>query len=145
MKFVKFNSASRAGFVFAAAALAASATFAGGTHGGGHDESPIGEAGVAALLLTTAVLRVAVARRWTIWTLSIAHVTSATAFATLTAAVLLGGFADGFLAGGEIGQVAAPVVVLVLNVTRAVTAMTDLARKDIADQVTHVREAVRDG
>ena len=65
MKFVKFNSASRAGFVFAAAALAASATFAGGTHGGGHDESPIGEAGVAANVTRTIEVDAADSMRFT--------------------------------------------------------------------------------
>ncbi len=54
MKSLKFNFASRSGFVFAAAALAASAVFAGGTHGGGHhEESPIGKPGVAAKVTRT--------------------------------------------------------------------------------------------
>ena len=54
MKSLKFNVASRSGFVFAAAALAASAVFAGGTHGGGHhEESPIGKPGVAAKVTRT--------------------------------------------------------------------------------------------
>ena len=54
MKSVKFNFASRAGFVFAAAALAASAALAGGNHGGGHhEESPIGKPGVAAKVTRT--------------------------------------------------------------------------------------------
>ena len=65
MKSVKFNFASRAGFVFAAAALAASAAFAGGTHGGGHDESPIGEPGVAANVTRTIEVDAADSMRFT--------------------------------------------------------------------------------
>lgn len=53
MKSLKFNISSRAGFVFAVAALSASVVFAGGIHGGGHDESPIGEPGVAAKVSRT--------------------------------------------------------------------------------------------
>jgi len=65
MKSLKFNFASRAGSVFAVAALAASAAFAGGTHGGGHDESPIGEPGVAANVTRTIEVDAADSMRFT--------------------------------------------------------------------------------
>lgn len=54
MKSLKFNFASRAGFVCAAAILVTSAAFAGGTHSGAHhEESPIGKPGVAAKVTRT--------------------------------------------------------------------------------------------
>lgn len=54
MKSFQSHFISRAGFVFAAATLAASAVFAGGTHSGGHhEESPIGKPGVAAKVTRT--------------------------------------------------------------------------------------------
>ena len=65
MKIHMFNIVSRAGFAFAATALAASAAFAGGTHGGGHDESPIGEAGVAANVTRTIEVDAADSMRFT--------------------------------------------------------------------------------
>lgn len=66
MKSLKFNFAFRSGFVFAAAALAASAAFAGGTHGGGHhEESPIGEPGVAAKVTRTIEVDAADSMRFT--------------------------------------------------------------------------------
>jgi uncharacterized cupredoxin-like copper-binding protein len=45
--------------------LAASAAFAGGTHGGGHDESPIGEPGVAANVTRTIEVDAADSMRFT--------------------------------------------------------------------------------
>jgi uncharacterized cupredoxin-like copper-binding protein len=66
MKIRKFNIVSRAGFVFAAAALAASAALAGGTHGGGHhDESPIGQPGVAKNVTRTIEVDAADSMRFT--------------------------------------------------------------------------------
>lgn len=54
MKPLKFNFVSRTGLAFAAATLASSAAFAGGTHSGGHhEESPIGKPGVAAKVTRT--------------------------------------------------------------------------------------------
>lgn len=65
MKSLKFNIASRAGFVFATAALSASVVFAGGTHGSGHEESPIGEPGVAAKVSRTIEVDAADSMRFT--------------------------------------------------------------------------------
>lgn len=54
MKPLKFNFVSRTGLAFAAATLASSTAFAGGTHSGGHhEESPIGKPGVAAKVTRT--------------------------------------------------------------------------------------------
>ena len=54
MKSLKFNFVSRTGLAFAAATLASSTAFAGGTHSGGHhEESPIGKPGVAAKVTRT--------------------------------------------------------------------------------------------
>jgi uncharacterized cupredoxin-like copper-binding protein len=61
----KFGTVSRAGFVFAATDLAASAALAGGTHGGEHDESPIGEPGVAAKVTRTIQVDAADSMRFT--------------------------------------------------------------------------------
>ena len=47
MTFTQAPLSKRSSLFFIAAALAASAATAAGAHGGGHDESPIGEAGVA--------------------------------------------------------------------------------------------------
>ena len=72
MKFNKFNIVSRASCVFAAAALAASAALAGGTHGGGHhDESPIGQPGVAANVSRTIEVDAADSMRFTPSNLSV--------------------------------------------------------------------------
>jgi uncharacterized cupredoxin-like copper-binding protein len=65
MNSFKLNTVSRAGFVFAAAALAASVALAGGTHGGGHDDSPIGEPGVAAKVTRTIQMDAADSMRFT--------------------------------------------------------------------------------
>ena len=65
MKSLKFNIFSRAGFVASAAALSASVVFAGGTHGGGHDDSPIGEPGVAAKVSRTIEVDAADSMRFT--------------------------------------------------------------------------------
>ena len=54
MKSFQSHFISRAGLAFAAATLASSAAFAGGTHSGGHhEESPIGKPGVAAKVTRT--------------------------------------------------------------------------------------------
>lgn len=65
MNFDKFNIASRSSFVFAAAALAASAALAAGTHGGGHDEPSIGEPGVVANVSRTIEVDAADSMRFT--------------------------------------------------------------------------------
>ncbi len=66
MKSVKFNFVSRAGFVFASMVLATSAAVAGGNHSGGHhDESPIGEPGVAAKVSRTIEVDAADSMRFT--------------------------------------------------------------------------------
>ncbi|UCU93440.1 plastocyanin/azurin family copper-binding protein [Hydrogenophaga taeniospiralis] len=72
MKIHKFNIVSRAGFVFAAAALAASVALAGGNHGSGHhDESPIGQPGVAKNVTRTIEVDAADSMRFTPSTLSV--------------------------------------------------------------------------
>lgn len=65
MNFDKFNIVLRSSFVFAAAALVASAALAAGTHGGGHDESSIGEPGVAANVSRTIEVDAADSMRFT--------------------------------------------------------------------------------
>ena len=65
MKSVKSNIASRAGFVFAAVALATSVAVAGGNHAGGHGESPIGQPGVAANVTRTIEVDAADSMRFT--------------------------------------------------------------------------------
>ena len=66
MKSVKFNFVSRAGFVFASMVLATSAAVAGGNHSGEHhDESPIGEPGVAAKVSRTIEVDAADSMRFT--------------------------------------------------------------------------------
>lgn len=65
MNFTKFNNVPRSSLVFAAAALAASATLAGGTHSGGHNESPIGEPGVAVNVSRTIEVDAADSMRFT--------------------------------------------------------------------------------
>ena len=65
MKSVKSNIASRAGFVFAAVALATSVAVAGGNHAGGHGGSPIGQPGVAATVTHTMEVDAADSMRFT--------------------------------------------------------------------------------
>ncbi len=55
----------RNGLLFAAAVITASAATAGGTHGGGHDESPIGEPGVAGKVSRTIQVDAADSMRFT--------------------------------------------------------------------------------
>lgn len=72
MKFNNFGTVSRAGFVFAAAALVASVALAAGNHGGGHhDESPIGQPGVMKNVTRTIEVDAADSMRFTPSNLSV--------------------------------------------------------------------------
>ncbi|MGC4366753.1 cupredoxin domain-containing protein [Hydrogenophaga sp. R2] len=65
MKFSSLHISKRASFFVAAASLAASAATAAGKHSGGHDESPIGEPGVAAKVSRTIQVDAADSMRFT--------------------------------------------------------------------------------
>ncbi len=65
MTFAQASFTKRSGLLFAATLLAASAATAAGIHGGGHDESPIGEAGVAGKVSRTIQVDAADSMRFT--------------------------------------------------------------------------------
>lgn len=65
MTFKQAHLSNRASLVFVAALLAASAATASGKHAGGHDESPIGEPGVASKVSRTIEVDAADSMRFT--------------------------------------------------------------------------------
>ncbi|MBK6387570.1 MAG: cupredoxin family protein [Rhodoferax sp.] len=65
MKSVKSNFVSRASIVFTAVALTTNVAVASGNHAGGHDESPIGQPGVAANVTRTIEVDAADSMRFT--------------------------------------------------------------------------------
>ena len=65
MTFAQASFTKRSGLWFAATLLAASSATAAGIHGGGHDESPIGEAGVAGKVSRTIQVDAADSMRFT--------------------------------------------------------------------------------
>jgi uncharacterized cupredoxin-like copper-binding protein len=65
MKLEKLNILLRSSVVVAVTTMAASAVIAGGTHGGGHGESSIGEPGIAAKVSRTILVDAADSMRFT--------------------------------------------------------------------------------